>query len=66
MHGRIQILRRRAVGDPLRPRHAAVPAGDEPSHSLPLADFAAYYGFRPVVCLPRRARTKGQVERVWC
>jgi transposase len=37
--------------------------GDEPVYNPRFLAFAAHYGFRPVACRPRRAQTKGKVER---
>src|SRR5215472_9787362 len=37
--------------------------GDEPIYNPRFLAFAAHYGFRPVACRPRRAQTKGKVER---
>ena len=37
--------------------------GDEPVYNPRFLGFAAHYGFRPVACRPRRAQTKGKVER---
>jgi transposase len=37
--------------------------GDEPVYNPKFLAFAAHYGFRPVACRPRRAQTKGKVER---
>ena len=36
---------------------------DEPIYNPRFLGFAAHYGFRPVACRPRRAQTKGKVER---
>jgi transposase len=35
----------------------------EPIYNTRFLAFATYYGFRPVACRPRRAQTKGKVER---
>jgi transposase len=35
----------------------------EPVYNPRFLGFAAHYGFRPVACRPRRAQTKGKVER---
>jgi len=37
--------------------------GDEPVYNPRFLAFAAHYGFRPIACRPRRAQTKGKVER---
>jgi transposase len=37
--------------------------GEEPIYNPRFLGFAAHYGFRPVACRPRRAQTKGKVER---
>jgi transposase len=37
--------------------------GDLPVYNPRFLGFAAHYGFRPVACRPRRAQTKGKVER---
>jgi transposase len=37
--------------------------GDLPVYNPRFLAFAAHYGFRPVACRPRRAQTKGKVER---
>jgi transposase len=37
--------------------------GDEPIYNTRFLAFAAHYGFRPKACRPRRAQTKGKVER---
>ena len=37
--------------------------GDEPIYNTRFLGFAAHYGFRPWACRPRRAQTKGKVER---
>jgi transposase len=37
--------------------------GDEPVYNPRFLAFAAHYGFRPMACRPRRAQTKGKVER---
>jgi transposase len=37
--------------------------GDEPVYNPRFLAFAAHYGFRPIACKPRRAQTKGKVER---
>jgi len=36
---------------------------DEPIYNTRFLAFATHYGFRPVACRPRRAQTKGKVER---
>ncbi len=36
---------------------------DEPVYNPRFLAFATHYGFRPHACLPRRAQTKGKVER---
>jgi transposase len=37
--------------------------GDEPVYNTRFLGFATHYGYRPLACRPRRARTKGKVER---
>jgi hypothetical protein len=37
--------------------------GDDPVYNPRFLAFAAHYGFRPIACRPRRAQTKGKVER---
>jgi hypothetical protein len=37
--------------------------GDEPIYNTRFLAFATHYGYRPVACRPRRAQTKGKVER---
>jgi transposase len=37
--------------------------GGEPVYNVRFLAFAAHYGFRPWACRPRRAQTKGKVER---
>jgi len=37
--------------------------GDEPIYNTRFLAFATYYGYRPIACRPRRAQTKGKVER---
>jgi transposase len=37
--------------------------GGEPVYNPRFLAFAAHYGFRPIACRPRRAQTKGKVER---
>jgi hypothetical protein len=36
---------------------------DEPIYNTRFLAFATHYGFRPIACRPRRAQTKGKVER---
>ena len=37
--------------------------GDEPIYNTRFLAFATHYGYRPIACRPRRACTKGKVER---
>jgi hypothetical protein len=37
--------------------------GDEPIYNTRFLAFATHYGYRPIACRPRRAQTKGKVER---